>query len=264
MDSRQAQQELQTFQQNRKSAGDYYSQYQNELGVGSAQQRANDMRQLIRNTETALKGVDESVSGRTQGSLVSEPQRQRLANMERQPLAEQLGGLQGGYSDEMQNYRDLLGQAGTKANLAYQSDADRLNALEGNYNRLFAQESAAEERRRWETELAEQRRQADSSASAKAASSFTPTFGNVGGQSTSPAQDPLKQRAQGAVLDLLGTNNTNLIKKTYDAIKKSAGYGNTYDQLKLQLIEQLYPAARSFGKNTVKLGPYNPTVVARL
>lgn len=172
MDSQTALKELQTFQGNRKSAGDYYTAAQQELGAGSAQQRANEMRGLIRNTETALKGVDASVSGRTQGSLVTEAQRARLANLERQPLAEQLGGLQSGYSDEMANYRDLVSQAGTKAGLQYQSDQDRLAALEGNYQRLFGQEQAAEERRRYEADLAERKRQADLSAKAARDAAF--------------------------------------------------------------------------------------------
>jgi hypothetical protein len=161
LNSQQAQQELQNFQATRKGAGDYYTQAQNELGVGGAQQRANDLRGLIRNTETALKGVDSSVRGRTQGSLVTSAQQQRLANLERQPLAEELGGHQGAYTDEMANYRDLLGQAGTRAGLSYQTDTDRATALQRTYENLFGQEREAEARRQWQAQFDESRRQAD-------------------------------------------------------------------------------------------------------
>lgn len=148
MDSKKALAELKSFQGSRKGAGDYYSQYQNELGVGDAQARSNDIRGLIRNTETALKGVNQSVAGRTRGQGVNEAQRARLEGIERAPLAEELGGLQGSYADETQNYRDLLGQATTRAGQAYQTDADRLAGLESNYSKLFQREqSAAEEAR---------------------------------------------------------------------------------------------------------------------
>lgn len=159
MDSRGALAELKAFQGSRKGAGDYYSQYQQELGVGEAQARSNDIRSLIRNTEGALKGVNQSVAGRTRGQGVNEAQRARLEGLERAPIAEELGTLQGSFADEQQNYRDLLGQATTRAGQAYQTDADRLAALESNYNKIFQSEQAAAEQRRWEKELAERSRQ---------------------------------------------------------------------------------------------------------
>jgi len=158
MDSKSALKELKKAQSTRKGAGDYYNKYQQELGVNDVKTRADDMRGLIRNTETALKGVPEAVSGRTRGQLVTEAQRARLSNLEQQPLAEQLSGLQGGYSDEMQSYRDLLGQAGTQTQFAYQNDADKLAALEGNYNRIFQKETAAAEEARWRKQMAEETR----------------------------------------------------------------------------------------------------------
>lgn len=158
MDSKQALSELQNFQKSRKSAGDYYTQYQDELGVGQAQQNANDVRSLVRNTENALRGVNASVAGRTRGFNVNEAQRARLESLERQPLAQELGTLQGRYGDEMSNYRDLLGQATTRAGQAYQTDADRLAGLESNYNKIFQSEQAAAEQARWERQLAEEAR----------------------------------------------------------------------------------------------------------
>lgn len=159
MNSQQALSELQSFQKSRKGAGDYYTQYQDELGVGNAQQSANDVRSLIRNTEGALRGVNASVAGRTRGFNVNEAQRARLENLERQPIAQELGTLQGRYADETQNYRDLLGQATTRAGQSYQTDADRMAALEGNYNRIYQSEQAAAEQARLERQLAEQMRQ---------------------------------------------------------------------------------------------------------
>lgn len=159
MDSKSALSELKSFQGSRKGAGDYYTQYQQELGVGDAQARSNDIRGLIRNTEGALKGVNASVAGRTRGQGVNEAQRARLEGIERAPIAEELGTLQGSFADEQQNYRDLLSQATTRAGQSYQTDADKLAALESNYNKIFQSEQAAAEQSRWERELAERSRQ---------------------------------------------------------------------------------------------------------
>lgn len=91
--------------------------------------------------------------------------------------------------------------------------------------------------------LAEQRRQAAAQAGA-----YSGLFGNQGqgAQTTTPSKPKINQdtqKAYNAVQDLLSTNNPSLIQKTYQAIKKSAGFGNPYDKMKLALIEQL--AARS-------------------
>lgn len=157
MDSRQALQELNQFRSTRRPAQDYYSQAQQELGTGAAQQRAQELRGLIRGTEQALRGVESSVAGRTQGSLVSESQRSALANLERKPLGEQFREQQGALSEQDALYQNLLGEAGRRAGFAYQSDADRESALQQQYNTLFTREEAerqaAEERRRFEEQL---------------------------------------------------------------------------------------------------------------
>ncbi len=192
MDSAGALAELKSFQGSRKGAGDYATQYQQELGVNDAQSRSNDIRGLIRNTEGALKGVNASVAGRTRGNLVNEAQRARLEGIERAPIAQELGGLQGSYADEQQNYRDLLGQATSRAGMAYQTDADKQAGLESTYAKLYQSEQDRAEQQRWEQQQSESRRQfeaqmaaaarnaADARAATKAqyasAASFTPSF----------------------------------------------------------------------------------------
>jgi hypothetical protein len=174
MDSRQALQQLQQFQSSRQPAQNYYQQAQQELGVGASQQRAQELRGLIRGTEQALRGVESSVSGRTQGSLVTEAQRGRLANLERQPIAEQFREQQGALSEEETIRQQLLGEAGQRAGFAYQSDADRMAALQQQYQNVLGQETAAEERRRFEEQMRfsreqEQRLAAEAAATRAAA-----------------------------------------------------------------------------------------------
>lgn len=94
----------------------------------------------------------------------------------------------------------------------------------------------------------EQDRAASLEAAREAAAAQNSAYsGLFGGQTPSPttptsaAVDPLKQQATSALFSLFGTNNQSLIQNTVNAIKKSASYGNTYDQLKLQLIQSLHP-----------------------
>lgn len=170
MDSKTALSELQKFQSSRKSSKDYFSEAQNELGVGDVKTQQNSLRDTIRNTEAQLKGVGESVAGRTRGNLVTEAQRARLQSLESQPIAETLGSQQTAYSDISQNYRDLLSQAMNQAGMMYQTDADRLASLQGNYDRLYTAEQDAaaaeaarlareESARQWQATFDEQVRQ---------------------------------------------------------------------------------------------------------
>lgn len=246
MDSAAALNELKQFQGSRKSAQDYYTQYQNELGAGNAQQHANDLRGLIRNTETALKGVEGSVTGRTQGSLVTEAQRSRLANLERQPLQEGLTSQQGAYSDEMASYRDLVGQAGTRANMAYQTDADRLAALQGNYTNLFSREQADQDRRFRDAQAAEARRQFDVEQSRLRAGSgggFNPSlnqpkaamqqrngggfnFVDASGNPVSAARyASLTGQSIGNVLQAMGQSGDQYAAQLYNQLKSDPFFG---------------------------------------
>lgn len=254
MDSQSALAELKSFQGSRKGAGDYAEQYKKELGVGDVKTRADDMRGLIRNTETALKGVGQAVAGRTRGQLVTEAQRSRLANIEREPLAGQLGEQQANYGEEMTNYRDLLGQATQRSQFAYQTDADKLAALESNYGKLFAGEQANEAKRQWEAQQAESRRQFDlqlaesrrasAAATAAARASFTPT---VTPQTTTVAtnlSDPIV-RAANANKDWAYQSVQNFLQQgkdaavsDYGATLKSANRGSIRDKLKIELYKQ--------------------------
>lgn len=194
MSSAEALDAYKNFQNTRTNAASYYDQAAQSTGANAAQQRANDLRGLIRNTETALKGVDSSVRGRTQGSLVTSAQQQRLAALEREPIAQELTGHQGAYSDEMANYRDLIGQAQSRAGLQYQSDTDKANSMQTLYEKLFGQEQEQqrqreaerayqlqlkqidEENRRWKEQMAFNRWKAQADADSARKSAFTPTF----------------------------------------------------------------------------------------
>jgi hypothetical protein len=96
-----------------------------------------------------------------------------------------------------------------------------------------------------------------------AASQVNPFAGLFGGnsapqQSTQvPQVDPQTQTAYNDVQNLLSKDPAR-IQREYEAIKKSAGFGNPYDKIKLSLIEQLYPSIK---QNPLALKPSSPTLV---
>lgn len=107
----------------------------------------------------------------------------------------------------------------------------------------LAERQFAESIRQFNEQLRAQAEERARSAAAARSAAYSPTFGGGGGGGATPP-NPVKVKAQQAVSQLLGTKDNRLINETYNAIKKSAGYGNTYDQMKLQLIEALYPQIR--------------------
>ena len=123
---------------------DLYNQQTTNLGVGDVRGRVNSLNTTLLNTENALNQVDPSVTGRTQGSLVTEAQRNRLVNLERQPIAAQYGQQSNQLNTQQANLRDLLGQASNMSNLEMQGQQNKLQALGDIYNKAFTSQQAAE------------------------------------------------------------------------------------------------------------------------
>lgn len=176
--SQEALAELQALQNSAQNPLDVYNQQQQAFGVGDVRQRVGSIRNTLLNTENALNQVDPSVTGRTSGSLVTEAQRQRLVNLERQPLAAQYGQQQGALSNEQATLSDLLGQAANQSNMIFQGQQQKIGNAKDIYQALTARE--AEQRRQAEADRAfalqqqqfeEQKRQALAAARQSAASS---------------------------------------------------------------------------------------------
>lgn len=159
MDSQSALKQLNDYRATTQGAGDIYKQQSDQLGVGASQQRAQELRNLVSGTEQALRGVESSVTGRTQGSLVTEAQRSRLANIERAPIADQFNTQQGALSNEQQTYQNLLGEAGNRAGLVYGSQQDRLKGLESGYQTALDTEYKQRQEALQREQMAQQQRQ---------------------------------------------------------------------------------------------------------
>lgn len=248
---------LQATQAQSQDPNTILSGQRQQLGVDKAQETVTGLRGAINNTTKLLQQVAPSVMGRTASSLVTNAQATKQIGNEQAPISQTLGQQTNDYNQAGQDLSQLNQRAQEAASGIYQGQQDKLSYAQNLYNTLYQKEQAAQAAAQAEKDRQEQIRQFNEGLSASKASSAaanrsfdlsTPTSGN-----TQPTTDPVKQKATSAVQQLLSTNNPKLIQSTYDAIKKSAGYGNTYDKLKLQLIESLYPAAKNFGKNEVVL-----------
>lgn len=245
--SQDALSQLQQFQASAKSPTDIYNNEAQQLGVPQAQQNISGLRGAIQATTRTLNNVAPSVMGRTANSLVTSAQANRQIGNEQAPISQQLSTQNTALGNATQDYGNAEQRAEAAANLSLQGQGQQESYLQNIYNALYSREQDA-------AKLAEQQREADmQAATARAAGSGTsglsPSF-NFGGDSgvatPTPAapspSDALKQQAQADVTRVLTSGRSPAsIQQEALAIQKSAGYGNTYDQLKLQLLQTLEP-----------------------
>lgn len=216
-----------------------------KYGVDNINQRIGNLRSSIVNTEGLLNGVDNSVTGRTSGTLTTEAARSKLVNLERQPISETLATQQSGLSNEQQNLGTAVNDASTGAQLAYGGQQDQLTYLKSIYDTLFAREQAQAEAARLEQERQDKLR---SDAAQLALSKL-----GLGNDNATPADpnaaptDPLAQIAYNDVKSrVFGTDKSPAqtdaqLKTDYNATSYSAGYGNAKDKLKLQYYKTYRP-----------------------
>lgn len=206
------------------------------LGVNGAQATATGLQGAIQNTTNLLGRVAPSVYGRTQQSLVTDAGASRQIANESAPLQSQLEKEGTDYTNANDTYKTLLGEAQSQADSTLGEQQNRQNYLQTIYNDLYGKETDA-------AKLAEQSREADLSAKASSSSGLSGALGSLlgSGASASNPADAVKSQAATAVNNLLKTKNNQTIAQTVQAISKSAGYGNAYDQAKLELLRSAVP-----------------------
>lgn len=184
----QAYQTLQGFNSTRETPDAAISAGDTKYGVAGLGGQLDALRTITGNLQTSIKNVDPSVTGRTQGSLVTEAQRGAIVNNERAPLVDQYNTAQTNASDVGQQYNEATGLASNYANSLLTGDENKYNELFGQYTTLAGQEADA-------AKLAEQKREADLSAStarATAASAGGISLGGGGGSTAeAPASAPI-------------------------------------------------------------------------
>lgn len=213
-----------------------------QFGVSGAKQTATGLQGAIQNTTNLLNQVAPSVYGRTGNSLVTTAQASKQIDNASAPLQQTLTKQGTDYDNAEKNYEDLVGQSQDFTKNSLDAQNTKLGLLQNIYSDLYTKESdaskLAEQQREYDQSLADQK--AARAATASASQGGLSGLSSLTTPSASSTSDPLKTRAASTVNDLLRQNG-NIVQTTYNAIKKSASNGNTYDQLKLQLLNTIRP-----------------------
>lgn len=228
MDSNTLLGQYKQFTDTRANPTTLYDKAQNELGVGEVRGRVGNLRTSLLNTENLLNNVEGSVQGRTQGSLVTEAQRQRLTALERNPIMSQYNKLSGDYGKEDANLKDLLGQASQRSQMGYQADTDKGNSIFQMYQAAMGKEAEARRQAEADRAYAESVRQFNAqmaAAQAQAQRAAASARSSGGGGSTA---------AKSA-----GNVDTQIVSRIQQAVAKGASWGAIASELD-----------RAFGKGT--------------
>lgn len=140
----------------RKNPLDLYNEAVSSLGGNEIRTNVGNLRKQILDTENLLNAVEGSVKGRTSGSLVTEAQRQRITNLEREPIAGQYNKFSGDYANESQNLSSVLGQASQNTNLGMAGEQQQIESLlaaltgsQSKYDTSVAANTREDENKKW-------------------------------------------------------------------------------------------------------------------
>lgn len=143
--SKQLSQRLQRFRESRSTGSEYYDRARKGLGVSD--DRTERLRGALQGVQQSYMSVDPSVTGRTQGSLVSEAQRRGMVAQERAPIAELYRTTSDALSTEIGQQQALKGEARSRAGHLYSKDETIQSSIQKQYKKTLASEQAAAKRR---------------------------------------------------------------------------------------------------------------------
>lgn len=146
--------QLSSYDAKRRSSVDLLNEAMGKYGVPELRNRVAGLRTTLTNTESALNAVDPSVTGRTQGSLVTEAQRTKQVANEQAPIAERYGSLSRSLGDATASLSDQERAAQMLAQGQLNDYESGRQALAGRYDLALGRE--AEQRRRLEADRAYQ------------------------------------------------------------------------------------------------------------
>lgn len=241
--SQQAYQSLQDYSSKRRTTQDIQKEAETKYNIPGITSRLSNLRSLVGNLESSVENVDPSVTARVQGGYGTEAQRQALVNRERAPILGDLSKQQNAMGQAQQEFSLSSALAGDLARSLRSDDEAGYQRLLDQYNAATAQEQAAEAKRQWEAQQAEQRRQFDAQQKASGGYDLSGLLGNIRQASEGGASktDPLQQVAYNDVFTRVGKQSDQALISDWNATKKSAGYGNPKDKLKMEIYAQLRP-----------------------
>lgn len=161
--------------------------------VGGSQTRLSALKGIVGNLQSSVEAVDPSVTGRTSGTFTTEGQRSALVSKERAPILGDLSKQQSAYTDEQGTLNQKQTLASQMASALLNDDKSSYQRLLDQYNRSSAADAAAEQKRQYDESLAENKRQANLSATA--ASNKAPSSSAVQSNAVSALSGSLKAAA---------------------------------------------------------------------
>jgi hypothetical protein len=145
--------ELDTFDKTTKAPVDAYNEALAGLGLTDARTRVTNTREQLMNTESLLKNISGNVQARTQDFNVSQAQRDRLTAAETGELSGQYDSFSRALEGAMGDYGLILDEGKTQADLTFEGDQAKRQGIMDRLQIKIDQSKSVEDRRRWETEL---------------------------------------------------------------------------------------------------------------
>lgn len=236
MDTATIAKQIADYDSTRKNSTDVLNDAMTKYGIPEIRSRVSGLRTTLSNTENALNSVDPSVTGRTQGSLVTEAQRSKQVANERAPIADQYGQQSRALATESANQSDALSAAKLLAENQINDFSAGRQALQSRYDIANSQEM---ERRR--------REEADRAFNLQKQAAAQAAGYSLGGSNAAPkntaqgSTNPMQQNAYDDVRTRMGSMSDDQLKSDYAATAKSAGFGNARDKFKLEFYTALRP-----------------------
>lgn len=231
--------QLTDYDANRKNSVDVLNDAMSKYGIPEIRSRVAGLRTTLSNTESALNAVDPSVTGRTQGSLVTEAQRSKQVANERAPITEQYGQQSRALGTESANLSDNLSAAQLLAQNSI-SDYDKgRSAIADKYG--YALNAEQEQRRREEADRAFRLQEQQAADARRAAASAGYSYGgnsSVQGARTSPAapaQDEIDAQYLGRLKSLPQDQFVTIVA----SLRRGAKSGNAEAARRFALGKQL-------------------------
>lgn len=215
---------------------DVYNKVTTSLGLPDARTRVQGLQTNLVNTQNAIQAVDPSVTGRTQNYDVTEAQRGRLVNMEKQPLNDTYAKQNQSLGVQQQNLNDLTSQANTQVAQADANYKNKRQSLSDQLATALKLQADRQAQANADRAYAENQRQFNvSAADARAKASS----GGSGGAQVNPAQDFLnyigsQMKAYG------GAGNSGTSRQTQDSWANAWFDQNGVSQANRQQYWNLY------------------------
>lgn len=131
-----------------------YNQVTSSLGIPDARTRVQALQTNLVNSQNAINAVDPSVTGRTQNSVVTEAQRERLVNMEKAPLQTAYNTGTQDYNTANTNLNSLQAEGDRQVSQAAADYQTKRQSLATQLDTALKQQAAAEATRQFNVQQA--------------------------------------------------------------------------------------------------------------